>query len=116
MPDTDSNNQLLSQLMKKSSLKMPFSDFEENTMHRFHKEIRQKQVLSRDRKLAFFFFLLGSTLGLVINSLLQQLRYRFLGISAETILLIFQISFVLLFLTQLENFIKLFVRLKKYSG
>ncbi len=106
MEDFNSNNKALSQLLKKSKLEMPFGDFEENVMHRIHTEAQQKEYFSRDIKLSSFFFLLGTGLGLVINFFLQHFTITFFGISSESVLLIFQVSFVLVFLTQLESLIK----------
>ncbi len=103
----------LSQIMKKSQLQMPFGDFEEMVMHRIQLESNHQQILSSDRKLSFFFFILGSTLGLVVNFILERSQHIFFGVSPETILLVFQVAFVLLFLIQLENFIKLRKKFKK---
>jgi len=111
MEDFHLNNRTFTQIMKKSKLEMPFSDFDEVVMHRIRREANQTEGFSRDIKLSFFFFLLGTSLGLVINFFLQQLLSTFLGISADNVLLIFQLSFVLLFLTQLESLVKL---LKKF--
>ncbi len=91
---------------------MPFSDFEENVMHRIQSEAKQKEVFSLNIKLSFCFFLLGTALGLIINFFLQNSNITFLGISSENVLLIFQVSFVLLFLTQLESLIKLIRKIK----
>ncbi len=103
MADTNSNTQQLSQLMKRTKLTMPFSDFEETVMHRIQLEANYKKVLTRDRKLSFLFFILGTVLGLTINSFLQKAQYTFLAIPPDTMLLIFQVAFVLIFLFQLEK-------------
>ena len=115
MPDFNSINKQFSTLMKRSKLEMPYGDFEENVMHRIRKEVLHKKVFSTDIKISFFFFLLGTIFGLHANSILQRSQQTILGISAESTLLIFQVIFVLLFLTQLENFIKTFRRPKKWT-
>ncbi len=112
MTDIDSHNDGLSHIMKKATLKMPFSDFEEIIMHRISKEIINKNVVSRDRKISFIFFILGTGLGIIINSILQKTQYGFLNLSPEITLLSFQAGFILSFLIQLENNL-LFLERKK---
>ncbi len=108
----DLNNKQLSQLMRKAKLEMPFSDFEETVMLRINRETARKPVLSRDRKLSIFFFLLGTCFGLIINSLLQRAQYTFLDMPPATTILLFQVVFVLLFLVQLERNLHLMERWK----
>ncbi len=115
MQDNIKNDHLLSQLMRKSQLEMPFADFEETVMHRIQIEIKQKDLLLRYRKLSFLFFVLGTGFGLAINVILEKSQLTFPGISPQTTLLIFQSLFVLFFLTQLDNSIKLFRTVKKDS-
>lgn len=103
MQDQTNNERILSELMQKSRLEMPFSDFEETVMLRIEKLSFQEETVLRDRKLSFIFFMLGTCLGLILNFILQNLRYRFLNIPSETILLVFQAGFVLLFLIQLDR-------------
>lgn len=103
MTDIDSHNDGLSHIMKKATLKIPFSDFEEIIMHRISKEIIYKNLLSRDRIISFIFFILGTGFGMIINLILQKTRYGFLSLTPEITLLIFQAGFVLIFLIQLEN-------------
>lgn len=103
MDDMNVNKDPLKEMMKKSILKMPFSDFEATVMHRIRNEKSQKSTLSRDLKLSFLFFILGTAAGLTVYSILQNTAYPFLGIPSDTSLLIFLTGFVLLFLFQLEK-------------
>ena len=93
-------------MMKNCGLKMPFSDFEENLMSRIEKEKKEGKILSRDRRLSLTFFTLGTLLGLMINFMLERSIYIFPGISKETTILLFQCVFILLFLIQIESFIR----------
>jgi hypothetical protein len=115
MQDNTPTDQILKGLIQKSQLEMPFSDFEENLMQRILKETNYKTALSRDKKLSFFFFIIGTLLGLVINFFFQKETFSFLGVSPETGMLLFQVIFVLLFLTQLDGFLKLAGKLKRTS-
>lgn len=99
--------------MQKTKLEMPFSDFEDTVMFRIHKEVLTEQILSRDRKLSFLFFVLGTIFGLIINFLLQRSQYTFPNISPETTLLIFQLGLVLIVLLQLDKYLRLMKKRKK---
>ncbi len=103
MQDINNNDRLLSQLMQKSRLEMPFSDFEETVMLRIQKESSLEKLVMRDRKLSFFFFIAGTCLGLILNTILQKSRYTLLNIPSDTTLLIFQAGFVLLFIVQFDR-------------
>ncbi len=92
---------------------MPFTDFEETVMHRIHRETSFEQILSRDRKLSFLFFGLGTIFGLIINFILQSSQYTFPNISPETTLLIFQLGFVLIVLLYLDKYLRLMKKRKK---
>ncbi len=111
MKDNLPNRDLLSELMQKNQLEMPFADFEETVMTRIRKIGNRKEAIERDRKWSFGFFIIGTSLGFVLNSLLQSAQFPFLPISSEKIVLIFQTVFVLLFLVQFE---KNFALIKKW--
>jgi len=103
MQNNMNNERIISQLMQKSQLEMPFSDFEESVMLRIEKLSAEEKTVSRDRKLSAVFFILGTFFGIILNFILQNAQYRFLNISSGTILLIFQTGFVLVFLIQLDR-------------
>lgn len=100
-------------LIKESTYTMPFSDFEETVMLRINIEVKKQKSPQRDRKWSCFFFISGTCFGLIINAILQKSDYSVLSISASTILLLFQITFVSLFLFQLEKYLPLFKSCKK---
>jgi hypothetical protein len=102
-----------SELMEKSRLEMPFSDFEENTMNRIKTEAKYKRIIFSNAKVSMIFFLLGIGAGLVLNIFLSKSRGNFLGIPTEKVLMPFQLLFVIVILTQLENIYRLWVRLSK---
>ena len=69
MPDMGSNDKLLSSIMQKSKLTMPFSDFEDKVMQRITKETIRKGAVLKNIKLSSLFFLLPELPG---DSRLQQ--------------------------------------------
>ena len=110
---TNLNKNTFSELMKKSRLEMPFSDFEEITMNRIKAEAKYKEVIFSNAKVSLIFFLLGIGAGLVLNTFLSKSGGSYLGIPTEKILMPFQVLFVIIILTQLENIYRLWVRSNK---
>ncbi len=101
-----------SSLMRKGKLEMPFSDFEENTMKRIDAELKYKTSIHRSSRISFIFFVLGTGFGLVVNSMLANADDFIMGISPDTVLIAFQVIFVLTVIVQSENIYKLFTKLK----
>jgi hypothetical protein len=95
------------QLMQKSRLAMPFSDFEDKMMQKIHQEAGYRKSIFQDIKLSTFFFIIGTLFGIMVTLLLPKLDGSFFGISSNALLLPFQVIFIILFLTQLEDLIKL---------
>ena len=112
MLNEGSNDKRLSKIMKKSMLRMPFTDFEDKVMLGIHKQTRQKKTVVKDTRLSCLFFLLGTGFGLSINYLLSHASQSLMGFSPEQILLFFQVSYVFLFLTQLEKIFTLIYNLR----
>ena len=101
------SDELFRNLFKESGLEVPFSDLEEAIMQRIQQDAVPEKGLSVDRKLSFFFFIAGTLLGLVLNSILQKLQNLFPGIPSGIAVLFFQLAFALFFLIKLEGFLKL---------
>ena len=110
-----SDNKAFSQLMQKGKLEMPFSDFEETVMCRIQNEVEPDKKIVRPSKISFLFFILGTTLGLVLNSFLQNYHQFIFGMSPQNILLLFQVGFVLVFLIQLDGFLRLYVKRRRIA-
>lgn len=91
---------------------MPFSNFEENTMKRIQAESKYKTSIVRSFRISFIFFVLGTGFGLIVNSILANADDLILGIAPDTLLMAFQMAFVLIFIMQSENIYKLFTKLK----
>ncbi len=112
MLNEESDDKRLSEIMKKSMLRMPFSDFEEKVMFAINKQARYKQIVLKDTKLSCFFFLLGTGFGVGVNYYLSHANQNLMGLSSAQILLFYQVSFVLFFLMQLDKIFKLIHNLK----
>ena len=101
-----------SSLMRKGKLEMPFSDFEENTMKRIQAESKYKTSILHSFRISFIFFVLGTGFGLIVNNILANADNLIMGIEPDTVLMVFQMAFVLIFIMQSENIYKLFTKLK----
>lgn len=55
MPDFLPDDDRFAELMKKSSLRMPFSDFDENVMRRIEADLTAKESILKNINIAIFF-------------------------------------------------------------
>ncbi len=102
-------------LMRKGKLEMPFTDFEDNTMRRIQAELKYKGSIRRNFRVSFIFFVLGTAFGLIGNSILSNADEFIFGLSPKTVLIVFQLIFVLAVVTQSENIYRLFIKLKSQA-
>jgi hypothetical protein len=107
-------DQSFSEMMKKSRLAMPFSDFEERTIARIHRENILKGSTSKYKKLALLFFIMGTGFGFATTYFLSLPKTSIVGIPSDTILLVCRLSYVFLILTQLNSILKLFSKSGNY--
>lgn len=90
-------------LMRKSKLEMPFSDFEDNLMRRIEIETKSQKSIQQDFRLSLLFFLLGTGFGGAACLFLPQVLSSIIEIPALEITWGFQALFVVTFLWQLEK-------------
>lgn len=107
MDELENKDAIFIDLMAKSKLDMPFSDFEDSVMQKIEENVIQKSEISKQLRLSKFFFIVGSLFGITISILLPQIQEPIFNISPSVIALVFQITFVTLFFTQIENYIKI---------
>jgi len=96
---------LFKEIVSKSKLEMPFPDFEDNVMKQIEAKRTSKSPITKDIKLSWIFFVIGSIFGIAISYLLPHMDQSLFGIKIETVTLIFQICFALLLFGQLDNLI-----------
>jgi hypothetical protein len=107
-------DQSFSEMMKKSKLAMPFSDFEERTIARIHKENIFKHSISKYKKLAILFFIMGTGFGFATTYFLSLPNTSIADMSSDTILLVCRLSYVFLILTQLNAILRQFSKSSDY--
>jgi len=94
------------ELMSKSRLELPFSDFEDNVMLQIEKKIQHQNALPKEIKLSWVFFIAGSVFGIILSFFLSQLHDPIFGIQPANLTLLFQIVFASVLLTQIDTLIK----------
>jgi len=103
MKEPNIDEGFLQEIMSKSKLQVPTSDFKDKVMRQVEMRRLQKDSASRDIKLSWIFFVTGSFFGIIISLILPFSGYSFAGIGVSKLTLPFQILFVLIFMTHLNN-------------
>jgi hypothetical protein len=76
-------------------------------MQQIHKEANTSRSFLKDIKLSWFFFTIGTIFGLVLNILVAEMNTTIFGIPSQRLLLIVQVLFVMLLLSQFDRLIGL---------
>ena len=105
--NTEKEERLICELMGKSEQKMPFADFEDKLMDQICKEAGNSRSFLKDVKLSWFFFIIGSCFGLFLSIIAGQINETILGFPAQRIILLAQVVFVILLLSQFDRLIEL---------
>lgn len=110
MNDTDKEETFIREIMSKSKLTVPFSDFDEKMMFLITRIHSRKVSFTRELTLAWIFFLLGSIFGIIVSIVLPTMQEPVMGISLYKIAPFFQIVVAILLVTQLDHFISFYKR------
>lgn len=108
MKEEKSEETFFNELMSKSKLEFPFPDFEDNVMRIVASNQKKQNIIQRDLRLSWIFFLLGSSFGIAISILLPKFLEPVFGLSIDNFTIPFQIVFIFLFVTQLNNLIDIY--------
>jgi len=114
MKETDSE-QTFRKIISKSRLKVPFPNFEDKMMGLIEKKLSKKVSISRDIKLSWLFFILGSTFGIIVTILLPKIQQPVLGINLNKLTIPFLIMFAFLLLSQIDSLIDFYKGQKKLT-
>ena len=106
--ETNSEDIYFRKLIAKSKLNVPFSDFDEKVMFKINKSLSKKTTLSKDLKLAWIFFILGSVFGIFVSVIIPTIQKPVFGIHLDRLSTLFQIGFTLLVTTQLNNLLSFY--------
>lgn len=105
--NAEKEEKLIRELMEKAVREMPFSDFENKLMDQIHKEGNTSRSFLRDVKLSWFFFIVGTFFGLFLSFAAGQINETIFGFPAQRIILIVQVIFAILLLSQFDRLIEL---------
>ena len=100
------------EIMGKSKLEVPFSDFEEKAMTKIFQKFELKKSIYNELKLSWVFFVLGSIFGLALSFLIPKISFSIFSLKPADVALIFQISFIVLFFVQGEYLLRVFRNFK----
>lgn len=105
--NAEEEDRLIRELMGKSGREMPFADFENKLMEQICKEAVNSHSFLKDVKLSWFFFIVGSCFGIFLSMIAGQINETILGFPSQRIILLVQIVFVILLLSQFDRLIEL---------
>lgn len=108
MKENMSEETFFREIMSKSKLEVPFSDFDDNVMMAVEKKVSRKESISGDLKLSWIFFIIGSVFGIAVSIALPAIREPVFGLHLNNLLIPFQIVFVLLLVSQLDNLVSFY--------
>lgn len=94
------------ELMSKSKLELPFSDFEDNVMLQIENSVLHRKDVKKKLKLSWISFVAGSICGMVASFFIQQLQEPIFGIQPANLSILFQAVFAAILFTQLDTLIK----------
>lgn len=103
----EKEEKLINELMSKSSSEMPFIDFEDKLMEQIRREEKNSRSFLKSIKLSWFFFIAGTFFGLVISTIAGQMDTTMLGFPVQRVVLVAQVLFAILLLSQFDNLIEL---------
>lgn len=109
----NNSEQTLHEIMSKSRLDVPNPDFEDKIMGLIEKKISKKVSISRDIKLSWVFFVLGTTFGTIVAILLPKIQQPVLGLDGDNLVVTFLIIFSFMLLSQIDSLIDFYKREKK---
>jgi len=107
MKETDLQDEIFyKEIMAKSRLDLPFSDFEDNVLNQIENKILYQNSFSKEIKLSWVFFIAGSVFGIIISLIIPKLQEPIMGIQPSNFAILFQIVFISLLFTQIDTLLK----------
>jgi hypothetical protein len=112
MKEKDTDEKFFRKIMSKSKLDVPFSDFDDKIMLLIEKRLSKRTLISRDIKISWVFFIIGSCFGIIVTIILPKLQESVLGFPLDKFTIPFLIIFSSLLMTQLDSLIHFYKRQK----
>lgn len=93
-------------LISESKLEMPFPDFEETVMMKIKEEIYHQKAMDRYIKLSWVFVIVAIIVGICSLLLISKLKPVLSSIQFQYSIIIFELLFVVIVLSQFETLLK----------
>lgn len=104
---TERDDKLIQKLMSKSSVEMPFNDFEDKLMSEIYLEEKRSKSFFKSLKLSWLFFIIGTGIGIFITTFIYRTETEIYGLSSKHLVLIAQVIFAILILSQFDKLMQL---------
>jgi hypothetical protein len=104
---TNTDDKFVHEIMLKSKLKVPFSDFDDSVFQLIKAKKIKPLSVKKEIRLSWGFFIMGSVFGILISLILPTIQTSIWGLELSKLTLPFQIAFAILFVSQLNNLIDL---------
>ena len=103
---SENSDDRIKRLIGESKLEMPFSDFEARLMNRINSEVSNERAITKDIRLSWLFFGLGTLFGILLTVILNP-NFVVLGIPASKLSIPLYVVGVTLFFLMVEQLLKL---------
>ncbi len=103
----------LKRLIGESKLEMPFSDFEARLMSRINNEVSSEKVITKNIRLSWLFFSLGTLFGILLTIILNPSNIIF-GVPVSKLTIPLYVIGVTIFFLMFEQLLKLTLNHKKH--
>jgi len=105
--NSDKEERLIGELMKRSARELPFADFEDKLMEQVYQKANLSRRVLKEVRLSWFFFIVGTLFGLFLNVVAAEFHKTIFGLSAQRVVFILQILFVIFLLFQFDKLVGL---------
>jgi hypothetical protein len=112
MKEPELEEEFFQEIMSKSKLNVPFPDFDNYVMGLIEHQVLKKASISRDIKLSWTFFILGSIIGVILAVLLLRSEGMIMGVSFDKLAIPFLIVCSFLVLSQFDILLDFYRRQK----
>lgn len=112
MKEPELEEEFFQEIMSKSKLNVLSTDFDNHVMGRIEHQVLKKASISRDIKLSWTFFVLGSIIGAILAVLLLRSEGMIMGVSFDKIAIPFLIVCSFLILSQFDILLDFYRRQK----
>jgi len=101
------DDELFKEIISKTRLNLPFSDFEDCVMDEIENRISNHNSISKEVKLSWIFFIAGSVFGIILSTILTQIHNPIFGMNPINLTIVFALVFATILFSQIDTLLKL---------